>query len=60
MKKWLATALAAGLGGLLGGCLSVGPDYEQPASTLPDAWHAAVVDEVAAGGPGLQEWWQVV
>jgi NodT family efflux transporter outer membrane factor (OMF) lipoprotein len=60
MKKHLVLLLLAGFCAvLLNGCVSVGPDYEAPEMTLPDAWHDAVQDEFKAGTPDLQTWWTV-
>jgi NodT family efflux transporter outer membrane factor (OMF) lipoprotein len=44
---------------LLGGCISVGPDYEPPEIPMPDAWNEAVQDEFKSGDPDLQTWWSV-
>jgi len=44
---------------LLNGCISVGPDYEQPETPMPDAWHEAVQEEFESGDPDLQIWWTV-
>ena len=44
---------------ILNGCMSVGPDYEQPEIELPDAWHRAVKDDLSTGSPDLQTWWTV-
>ena len=60
MKNHLVPALFVGFGIiLLNGCMSVGPDYEQPETTVPDAWHEAVLDEVESGEANLQTWWTV-
>ncbi|MEE9369804.1 MAG: efflux transporter outer membrane subunit [Pontiella sp.] len=44
---------------LLNGCMSVGPDYEQPEMEMPDAWHQAVQKDLSTGTPDLQTWWTV-
>ena len=44
---------------LLAGCITVGPDYEQPQTETPDAWHAAAVEGLSEGEATLQTWWQV-
>ncbi|MCK5675760.1 MAG: TolC family protein, partial [Verrucomicrobia bacterium] len=60
MKKHLVLFLLAGFGiVLLNGCISVGPDYEQPEIPMPDAWHEAVQEEFESGDPDLQTWWTV-
>jgi NodT family efflux transporter outer membrane factor (OMF) lipoprotein len=44
---------------LLAGCITVGPDYEQPEIGTPDAWYAAAVEGLSEGEATLQTWWQV-
>ena len=51
MKKKIVLLLLAGFCILLSGCISVGPDYEQPVAELPDQWHAAVQAEFKSGTP---------
>ncbi|QBG47925.1 efflux transporter outer membrane subunit [Verrucomicrobia bacterium S94] len=56
--RWFLYSIA-GLA-LLSGCSSlpsVGPDYEMPEESTPDAWHDAVQDEFKSGKPDLQSWW---
>lgn len=57
--KHILFALAGSGFVLLNGCMSVGPDYEQPETPMPDAWHAAVQEEFGSGAPDLQTWWTV-
>ncbi len=47
------------LAALWGGC-AVGPDYEQPDISTPDAWHEAIVGD-GAGEPTapIQTWWEI-
>jgi len=60
MKKHLSLTLLVGFSAvLLNGCISVGPDYEPPEITMPDAWYAAIADEVDSDEPNLQAWWTV-
>lgn len=60
MRKHLVLFLLAGSGiVLLNGCISVGPDYEQPETPMPDAWHEAVQEDLESGDPALQTWWTV-
>jgi len=60
MKKQFVLFLLAGTGMvILNGCISVGPDYEVPETTVPDAWHEAVQEEFESGEPDLQTWWTV-
>jgi hypothetical protein len=42
----------------LNGC-TVGPDYVQPDTEEPDAWHTAAVEGLEDGEATLQTWWQV-
>ncbi len=44
---------------LLNGCLSVGPDYEEPQMEIPDAWHQAMQEDVSSEKQDLQTWWTV-
>ncbi|MCK5528310.1 MAG: TolC family protein, partial [Kiritimatiellae bacterium] len=44
----------------LSGCLSVGPDYEQPEIETPDAWGQAIMSDFQAGtNSSMQNWWTV-
>ncbi|MBU0682079.1 MAG: efflux transporter outer membrane subunit [Proteobacteria bacterium] len=46
----------------LAGCTAVGPDYEEPASSAPGAWHTELSPGLAAtalGGKELTEWWAI-
>ncbi len=55
---WLLPAAAGLL--MLNGCRSlpsVGPDYEKPEAAVPDAWHAAVQNELKTDRPNLETWW---
>jgi multidrug efflux system outer membrane protein len=42
----------------LSGC-TVGPDYVQPQTEIPDAWYTAAVEGVEDGEATLQTWWRV-
>jgi len=42
----------------LSGC-TVGPDYVQPETETPDAWHTAAVEGLEDGDATLQTWWRV-
>jgi len=44
---------------LLISCAAVGPDYEQPAAPLPDAWESAQNAGLQATQFELVEWWEV-
>jgi NodT family efflux transporter outer membrane factor (OMF) lipoprotein len=48
---------AGGLSGLTGGCLSVGPDYEEPVVALPDAWQQKATADLQDGPSNLERWW---
>ncbi len=50
-------SLAAGFALALAGCITVGPDYEVPETTVPDAWHTAATAGLAEGEANLQTWW---
>jgi NodT family efflux transporter outer membrane factor (OMF) lipoprotein len=43
--------------GLLHGCASVGPDYQEPESTTPDQWHQDLEQGLAGGEPDYRTWW---
>jgi len=40
-------------------CTTVGPDYEQPQTQMPDAWHTAATEGLEEGDAVLQTWWRV-
>ena len=54
-QSWLALALVLALGGC-----AVGPDYEEPDITAPDAWTGAVEKELSQEVPDLEGWWTVL
>jgi NodT family efflux transporter outer membrane factor (OMF) lipoprotein len=59
MKNTRLLFLTAIVGALaLAGC-TVGPDYVQPETETPDAWHTAAVEGLEDGDATLQTWWQV-
>ncbi len=41
---------------LLQGCM-VGPDYDPPEVSMPDAWTEAIKGDVSEGGQNLKNWW---
>ncbi|MEE8524860.1 MAG: efflux transporter outer membrane subunit [Thermoanaerobaculia bacterium] len=43
---------------LLQACVTVGPDYEPPVPSTPDAWHAEAIEGLTEGEASLQTWWQ--
>jgi NodT family efflux transporter outer membrane factor (OMF) lipoprotein len=52
--------LAAGLLALLvGGCMTVGPDYERPEVKAPDDWSQAAAEGLESGPVERVEWWKV-
>lgn len=54
------TPVAALLLLTLHGCVTVGPDYEEPVIQTPDAWTEKVTQQVALGPESsLQTWWKV-
>jgi NodT family efflux transporter outer membrane factor (OMF) lipoprotein len=46
------------LAGTLSGC-AVGPRYRPPTPELPDRWHQAAAEGLAAGNASVETWWQV-
>jgi NodT family efflux transporter outer membrane factor (OMF) lipoprotein len=44
--------------GLVSGCVTVGPDYEQPETVTPDQWHLAISSEMKADEPDIMRWWE--
>jgi outer membrane protein TolC len=42
----------------VGGC-AVGPDYQEPAIAMPDAWHQELVRGLSTGEASLDTWWVV-
>ena len=59
MKNTRLLFLTAVVGALaLGGC-TVGPDYVEPETEAPDAWHTAAVEGLEEGEATLQTWWDV-
>jgi multidrug efflux system outer membrane protein len=40
------------------GCLTVGPDYEEPEMTMPDAWQTVAIEGLAPGPTNIDQWWQ--
>ena len=50
------TLISLCLAGVLGACTALGPDYQRPASTLPDAFAGAAPGD--AGAPAVTpDWW---
>jgi NodT family efflux transporter outer membrane factor (OMF) lipoprotein len=59
MKITRLLFLTAFVGALaLAGC-TVGPDYVEPETETPDAWHTAAVEGLEEGEATLQTWWNV-
>jgi len=44
---------------VVAGCITVGPDYVEPETTVPDAWYDAATKGVEKGEAPLQTWWTV-
>jgi len=42
------------------GCVTVGPDYETPETTVPDQWEQALVEEMTSGEPDIMRWWEAL
>ncbi len=48
---------------VISGCASVGPDFQSPAPTSPQAWHTDLKNGLKVDAPEadqLQQWWQVL
>ncbi len=44
--------------GLLHGCASVGPDYQEPEAITPDQWHQDLEQGLAGGEADYRTWWE--
>jgi NodT family efflux transporter outer membrane factor (OMF) lipoprotein len=53
---FLAAAL---LGLLLGGCMTVGPDYEKPEAEVPDDWSQESAEGLTQAPQEQVQWWNV-
>jgi len=53
---FLAAALLALL---LGGCMTVGPDYEKPEAEVPDDWSQDAAEGISRAPNEQVEWWKV-
>jgi NodT family efflux transporter outer membrane factor (OMF) lipoprotein len=56
-QRLLMTIVA--IGALVFGGCTVGPDYVEPETEAPDAWHTAAVEGLEDGEATLQTWWMV-
>ncbi len=45
---------------VVAGCITVGPDYETPDTTVPDDWYTAATKGLVDGDAPLQTWWTVL
>ncbi len=54
---WPIVALGAIV--FVAGCITVGPNYEEPEKTVPDAWYEAATTGIVEGDAPLQTWWTV-
>jgi NodT family efflux transporter outer membrane factor (OMF) lipoprotein len=59
-RRAVTASVLTGAVVLVTGCLTVGPDYEQPETTVPDVWHTEAVAGLAAGEADLERWWSVL
>jgi NodT family efflux transporter outer membrane factor (OMF) lipoprotein len=59
MKNTRLLFLTTVVGALALGACTVGPDYVQPETETPDAWHTAAVEGLEEGEATLQTWWNV-
>lgn len=55
---WRFAMVVLFLGSTLSGC-AVGPRYRPPTPELPDRWHQAATEGLAAGNASVETWWQV-
>jgi NodT family efflux transporter outer membrane factor (OMF) lipoprotein len=44
----------------LSGCLTVGPDYEEPSEPAPDLWHQDLVAGLDDGTGDIMRWWETL
>jgi len=58
-RKFSTCMAAIGIVVLAMACTTVGPDYAQPETRMPDAWHAAAVAGLEGDAATLQTWWRV-
>ena len=58
-KKVILFSLVAAGTVLLNGCISVGPNYNEPEVETPDDWHESVMEDFESGEANLQTWWTV-
>lgn len=54
---WRFAMVVLFMGAALSGC-AVGPHYRPPTPELPDGWHQAAVEGLAAGNASVETWWQ--
>ncbi len=57
-RLWIRSVGVLGLLAV-GGCLTVGPDYEPPVTETPDAWHQSVSEEYGTNSVPMSRWWTV-
>lgn len=43
----------------ISGCLMIGPDYEKPQTSIPDAWHTSVAKDLSSQETPMRLWWTV-
>ena len=59
LETWKTVCLVVCVA-LVVGCITVGPDYEQPEVAVPDAWHTDAVAGLEVGAAPLERWWSVL
>lgn len=55
--RWGVLACASVVSVLLSGCMTVGPDYQAPQTTMPDRWQQDLVRGLPPGQVDLRAWW---
>ena len=43
-----------------GTACTLGPDYKEPVSTVPDVWRAKAVEGIGEGQASVQTWWEML
>ncbi len=60
MAAWGVSGVALVLALVAGGCKAVGPDYQAPAISTPEAWATSLVGGVGAGEQTVTQWWTLM
>lgn len=57
LRRLKPTGLALGLIVVITACVTVGPDYEEPDTAVPDQWYTTATEGLEHGDAPLQTWW---